>query len=124
MPRSKNSTSSSRASRAINPRRWSRKPGGAADQRQNQAVAKVTETSAQYDQLIADKETEVAETRAKERRSTPSSASGWVKEESGNHKYWGHSVRCIRLLRLAGTATMIGEIMEYDNAVMDQLAAT
>ena len=92
---------------------------------QNQAIAKVTETIAQYDQLIADKETEVAETRAKEEAQYALFCERVrVMEESGTVNYWDILFGASDFSDLLERATMIGEIMEYDNAVMDQLAAT
>ena len=92
---------------------------------QNPAIAKVTETIAQYDQLIADKETEVAETRAKEEAQYALFCERVrVMEESGTVNYWDILFGASDFSDLLERATMIGEIMEYDNAVMDQLAAT
>ena len=45
-------------------------------------------------------------------------------EESGTVNYWDILFGASDFSDLLERATMIGEIMEYDNAVMDQLAAT
>lgn len=91
----------------------------------NQSITGITQTIAQYDALIADKEVEVAETQAKEEAQYALFCKRVrAMEETGAVSYWDILFGATDFADLLDRATMINEIMDYDNAVMEQLAAT
>lgn len=92
---------------------------------QNQAIRTVENTIAQYDGLIAEKEAEVAETQAKEEEQyTLFCQRVKVMEKAGTVSYWDILFGASSFSDLLDRATMVGEIMKYDNRIMDELAAT
>lgn len=92
---------------------------------QNEAIRTVESTIAQYDGLIAEKETEVAETQAKEEEQYALFCQR-VKtmEKVGTVSYWDILFGSSSFSDLLDRASMVSEIMKYDNEVMDQLSAT
>lgn len=91
---------------------------------QNAAIASVESNIAQYDLLIAEKETEVAETQAKEEAQFELFCDRVrAMEESGSTSYWDILFGASDFSDLLDRVAMIGEVMEYDNQVMDELAA-
>ena len=92
---------------------------------QNEAIRTVESTIAQYDGLIAEKETEVAETQAKEEEQYALFCER-VKtmEKVGTVSYWDILFGSSSFSDLLDRASMVSEIMKYDNEVMDQLSAT
>lgn len=92
---------------------------------QQQAIDEVTQTIAKYDQLVAGKEAEVADTQAKEKVQYELFCQRVrAMEESGTVNYWDILFGAGDFSDLLDRATMISEIMDYDNAIMDELAAT
>lgn len=92
---------------------------------QNAAIRTVEGTIAQYDGLIAEKETEVAETQAKEEEQYALFCER-VKtmEKVGTVSYWDILFGSSSFSDLLDRASMVSEIMKYDNEIMDQLSAT
>ena len=91
----------------------------------NASISSVSATIAQYDQLIAEKETEVAETQAKEEEQYALFCKRVrVMEEMGTVSYWDILFGASNFSDLLDRATMVSEIMDYDNKIMDELAAT
>lgn len=90
-----------------------------------QEIANVEGTIAQYDGLIAAKVAEVADTQAKEERQYQLFCERVrAMEESGTVNYWDILFSAADFTDLLDRATFVSEVMEYDNAVMDELAAT
>lgn len=91
----------------------------------NQSIHNMTETIAQYDQLISEKEREVAETQAKEEEQyTLFCQRVRFMEETGTVSYLDILFGATDFSDLLDRATMINDIMAYDQKVMDELAAT
>lgn len=90
-----------------------------------QEIASVEATIAQYDELIAAKEVEVADTQAREEAQYQLFCERVRSmEETGSVSYWDILFSAADFSDLLDRATFVSEIMEYDNAVMDELAAT
>lgn len=92
---------------------------------QQQAINEVTATIAQYDLLIEEKEGEVADTKAKEAVQFDLFCDRVrAMEETGTVSYWDILFNAADFSDLLDRANFVSEVMEYDNAVMDELAAT
>lgn len=92
---------------------------------QNEAIHAVETTIAQYDSLIAEKEAEVAETQAREEEQYALFCQRVkVMEKAGTVSYWDILFGASSFSDLLDRATMVSEIMGYDNEIMDELAAT
>lgn len=88
-------------------------------------IAAVEQTIAYYDELITAKMAEVADTQAKEAVQYELFCERVRDmEESGTVSYWDILFSAADFSDLLDRATFISEVMEYDNAVMDELAAT
>lgn len=91
----------------------------------NESISSVTATIDQYDLLIAEKEAEVTETQAKEEEQYALFCKRVrVMEEMGTVSYWDILFGSSSFSDLLDRATMVSEIMEYDNQIMADLAAT
>ncbi|WP_297716942.1 murein hydrolase activator EnvC [Intestinimonas sp.] len=91
----------------------------------NESIGGINATIAQYDQLIAEKEAQVAETQAKEEEQYALFCKRVrVMEEMGRVSYWDILFGASSFSDLLDRATMVSEIMEYDNQIMEDLAAT
>lgn len=90
-----------------------------------ESINGVSATIAQYDQLIAEKENEVAETKAKEEAQYDLFCKRVrVMEEMGTVSYWDILFGASDFSDLLDRATMVSEIMDYDNQIMAELATT
>lgn len=86
----------------------------------NNIAAQIT----QYDQLIAQKETELAATEEKERAQYELFCKRVrAMEEAGTVSYWSILFDSADFADLLDRATFVSEIMEADNKIMDDLAA-
>ena len=91
---------------------------------QNEAIASVESNIAQYDLLISEKETEIAETQKKEEEQFALFCDRVrAMEEAGSTSYWDILFGAADFSDLLDRVAMVGEIMEYDNKVMDELTA-
>lgn len=92
---------------------------------QQSAIDAVTQTIAQYDQLIAEKMDEVAETEEKEAIQYENFCKRVrVMEEMGAVSYLDILFGASSFSDLLDGAMMVGELMEYDNDIINQLVAT
>ena len=91
----------------------------------NASISSINATISQYDALIAEKETQVAETQAKEEEQYALFCKRVrIMEEMGTVSYWDILFGASSFSDLLDRATMVSEIMDYDNQIMDELAAT
>ena len=91
---------------------------------QNTAIASAERMIAQYDALIAEKESEVAETQAQEEEQFELFCQRVrAMEETGTTSYWDILFGAADFSDLLDRMALIGEVMDYDNQVMDELAA-
>ncbi|NCB63885.1 MAG: peptidase M23 [Clostridia bacterium] len=79
----------------------------------------------EYDQLIADQQVQLDETKVKEQQQYELFCQRVRSmEEAGTVSYWSILFDSSDFSDLLDRATFVSEVMEYDNAVMDELAAT
>ncbi|MEG2454998.1 MAG: peptidoglycan DD-metalloendopeptidase family protein [Oscillospiraceae bacterium] len=90
-----------------------------------QEIANLNTQISSYDQLIADKQAEVAATKVQEQEQyTLFCARVRAMEEEGTVSYWSILLSADSFSDLLDRANFVSEIMEYDNALMDSLEAT
>ena len=85
----------------------------------------IAEQIAKYDQLISIKEEELAQTEAEEAAQYELFCKRVrMMEEEGEISYWSILFNSSSFSELLDRFMVVEEIMEYDNAIMDQLLAT
>lgn len=78
----------------------------------------------QYDQLIADQQVQLEETKAREAQQFELFQQRVrAMEEAGTVSYWSILFESADFSDLLDRATFVSEVMEYDNAVIDELVA-
>ena len=90
----------------------------------NAEISNMDQQIAQYDQLIAQKEEELAQAEADEAEQYELFCQRVrYMEEHGNVSYWAILFDAADFSDLLDRYTMVSEIMQYDDAVLDQLVA-